>query len=507
MLWLGLHLPQLALDLFRRSLSGGPAFAICDRLTVLQACDEAIAQGVHPGMKRASALALAPGLLLLDRDPSRERLALEQVAAWALQFTPSVSLQPARLAAAAAAPTASDEPIGLLLEVEPSLRLFGGLQALLAQLRSGLQMLGFGSSIAAAPTAGGAWLLARHDDGIVVTGMPELASALAELPVQLLEHARPRTALLESLGVRSIAQLGKLPRAGLARRLGKELLAELDRAYGRIHEPRLWFEAPSEFHVRMELLAQVEHAEALLFAARRLLAQLTGWLLARHAATRALQLVAEHDDHPDTVLQLRLAEPSRELARLVALLREHLNNTRLPEAAHTLVLHCTSVETSTPDTASLFPTQSGGGDGLGPLIERLQARLGNRRVQRLQLAADHRPEAAYRFEHVERLEQLGTASAADDDNPAGLSTLPRPLWLLRQPIALAERAQRPYWNSHLNLLAGPERIETGWWDGHLVQRDYFIAEDEAHTLYWIFRERPSAAGSGGGGWFLQGKFG
>lgn len=90
--------------------------------------------------------------------------------------------------------------------------------------------------------------------------------------------------------------------------------------------------------------------------------------------------------------------------------------------------------------------------------------------------------------------------------PLTAGALPRPLWLLQTPVALDERNSQPWWRGPLSLLAGPERIESGWWDGGLVQRDYFVAEDADHVLYWIFRERPSAACSRQG-WYLQGRFG
>ena len=58
----------------------------------------------------------------------------------------------------------------------------------------------------------------------------------------------------------------------------------------------------------------------------------------------------------------------------------------------------------------------------------------------------------------------------------------------------------------LRLLAGPERIETGWWDEHPVQRDYFIAEAHDGALVWVFRHRlPQPPGEPV--WFLQGLFG
>ncbi|MFM7568234.1 MAG: DNA polymerase Y family protein, partial [Betaproteobacteria bacterium] len=80
----------------------------------------------------------------------------------------------------------------------------------------------------------------------------------------------------------------------------------------------------------------------------------------------------------------------------------------------------------------------------------------------------------------------------------------RPLWLIDPPVALSERNNRPFWESPLSLLAGPERIESGWWDDKLVLRDYFIAEDTSHRLLWIFRERLSDTGKA---WYLHGRFG
>jgi protein ImuB len=68
---------------------------------------------------------------------------------------------------------------------------------------------------------------------------------------------------------------------------------------------------------------------------------------------------------------------------------------------------------------------------------------------------------------------------------------PRPLWLLDAPRLLRE--------GDLALLAGPERIESGWWDGGEVRRDYFIARIGEGSLVWVYRERER-------GWFLHGIF-
>ena len=48
---------------------------------------------------------------------------------------------------------------------------------------------------------------------------------------------------------------------------------------------------------------------------------------------------------------------------------------------------------------------------------------------------------------------------------------------------------------------GPERIETGWWKGSTIRRDYFRVEDQHGRRFWIFRDLRN------GDWFLHGVFG
>ena len=72
----------------------------------------------------------------------------------------------------------------------------------------------------------------------------------------------------------------------------------------------------------------------------------------------------------------------------------------------------------------------------------------------------------------------------------------------REPVALLLRGHHPFYGSPLRLISGPERIESGWWDGALVLRDYFVAEGEEGACYWIYRERDA----GSARWFLHGLF-
>ena len=73
---------------------------------------------------------------------------------------------------------------------------------------------------------------------------------------------------------------------------------------------------------------------------------------------------------------------------------------------------------------------------------------------------------------------------------------PGPLWLLAEPRPIQQPAAE-------NLLAGPERIESGWWDGDdaEIARDYYVARRRDRSLVWVFRDRRPPHG-----WFLHGYF-
>jgi protein ImuB len=499
MLWCAIYLHNLPLEVFQRtanqaidlSKSTGLQLAVCDRHKVLMASVAAQTLGVNAGIKRATALALCPDIALVDRSATREQNALTQVATWALQFTPSVSL----------------EAQGLVMEIEPSLRLFGGLDSLLAQVKAGLDTLGFNAQIACAGTPSGAWLLAQHSDGAIAEIGPQLNMRLASLPIALLSQTKPHLSALQAIGATTLKDLVQLPRAGLSRRFGKALLEELDKALGKLPDLREYYEAPIEFHSKLELMAQVETSEALLFAARRMLVELVGWLSARHCAVKAFELVALHDDRgprisPPTVFNIQFSEPNRELSRLSDLLREKLNTLSLKAPAHTLLLHCTQVQELPSASGHLFMMPQNAQQTLGRLVEKLQARLGRHQVLQIKLKPDYRPEAAFMLSDF----TPNISTEVDEISPWAYG-LPRPLWLMSTPLAIEERNQRPYWQGALQLLAGPERIEGGWWDNHFVQRDYFIAEDLQNNLYWIYRERGNHKQNVELGWFMQGRFG
>ena len=437
-------------------------------------------------MSEANAWTLSAQLEAMPRQPEQEQQALHEAAMWALHFTPQVVLRAS----------------GVLLEVDASLRLFNGLDRLLAQLINGIADLGLKAQSAYAPTATAAWLLARSD----IDWQKNPDDPLAAIPLTAIDAAHPHLTTLHDIGCHTFGQLRRMPRAGIARRFGSELLREIDRACGDEAEVHAWFTAPASFDVKLELPAQVEHTDALLFAACRLLLQLTGWLNAHQAAVTSVTLWLHHEptrqrDHRSTPVVIQLAAGSRDPEHLTLLLRERLAQVILIAPVIELALAADQiVALATPNT-ELFATAISQAEGITRLLERLQSRLGSAAVRQLSLHADHRPEKSFQLGPI--MQRKGRSAAV----PA-VPVSARPAWLLPRPLPLITRQHKPFYQSPLTLLVGPERIESGWWDDALAQRDYFIAENELGVLLWIFRLR---SGNGqytgdGSGWFLHGHF-
>jgi protein ImuB len=204
-----------------------------------------------------------------------------------------------------------------------------------------------------------------------------------------------------------------------------------------------------------------------------------------------------------TTLAIALGSASRDLAHLTLLLQEHLAKVALSDSVIELSLQAEDVQPLAAPNTELFPTAASQSESMVRLIERLESRLGQEAISRLTVMGDHRPERCSVPVAAHRIGGGRKARAGQGELLAAFPT--RPAWLLRQPLALLVRGDRPFYQSPLTILAGPERIEAGWWDDELATRDYFIACNDAHLLLWVYRER-QGAGLDEPGWFLHGFF-
>ena len=478
MQWIALHLPNLPLEALTRAFATPEPRGITEN-HVIVACDGcAVACGVKPGMTVSAATALAPQLVVRPRNVAAENEALLGLAAWAMQFTPNIAI---------------DLPASLALEVTGSTRLFGSLARIAAHLGEGCAQMGFTIRTAAAPTARSAIWLARSGREVFVADPMQIERTIAGLPVCVAVEDENTLDALAAIGASRIGDVLALPRPEFARRFGQTLLDDLDRALGRVPDPCAFFTPPATFHARLELPAEVTQTEALLFAVKRLFVQLDGFLAARAGGVRRFVLKLTHRDSEPTSVSIGLVAPSRNASHFTVLARERLTPLALPAPVRAISLEADDIAPLVGEDLTLFPGGSCPTEDWWQLVERLRARLGTGMVHGVALAAEHRPEYA-----SQGCELTANGKAAPT---ATVSSAPRPFWLLADPRPLAEIDAAPHYGGPLRLLAGPERIESGWWDSGDIARDYFVAQTPDCALVWIYRERHAA-----GGWFLHGLF-
>jgi protein ImuB len=259
-----------------------------------------------------------------------------------------------------------------------------------------------------------------------------------------------------------------------ARRFG-QALSTSSTAHWAGARARAFFEPPRASSVRWNCPHRCRLRKPLLFAAAALLPELE--VISRCARPRAgtgarLPSRAASRHRPEARLRRRArrwahaAPPARDA-------RPH----RLPAAVHTIGIARAAGVGAVGVERRFVPEQPEADGDL--LLERLRIRLGKDAVYGIATAADHRPENAWR-----PCQEQGRAIATANRH--------RPLWLLPRPL--------PCHDGRLKLKTGPERIESGWWDGGDVARDYYVAEDRNGAQLWVYCDRVS------GEWYVHGVF-
>jgi len=464
MQWACISFPQLALDdvLRRRADHASPLVLFegaGSRARVLAANATARHHGLHIGQSLTAARALYPRVNAIEHDAAAVERCHDFLAAWAYRYSSQVC---------------RTFPQILLLEVRASFRLFGGWAALQAGLRRDLAALGFVHRIAVAPNPHAALVLASARDGCAIEDEAHLLGALGTLPVERSGLDAACAESLQRMGLRRLRQLFVLPRAELGKRIGAQALLHLDHLRGAAAIALDFHQPPDVFDQRIELPFNTSSHESLLFPLRRLLRDFSAFLAGRDGGAQRFTLAFEHERGTPTEISVGLLAPERDPELLFAIARARLDHIRLREPVCGLRLISDELPPFTPARRDLFDTRPQQAVTWDALRERLRARLGEQAVQGLAMHPDHRPERAWRA-HAGADTSRGTRASSGTIEPLP----PRPAWLLTRPIPLRERVAR--------ILAGPERIESGWWDGADMRRDYYIIETASHQRAWAFR--------------------
>jgi len=465
---------------------------------VIAAADAAArSQGLRPAMPLAHAMAMVPGLVVVDADPQGDRRALSDLAAWCLHLSPM---------------TAPDPPDGLWIDTTGCAHLHGGESRMLDTLVGRLAAVGLSARAGLADTPGAAHAMARYGGGSVAVIAPDgQADALALLPLRALRIAPETADSLRRLGLDLVGQLLTMPRGPLARRFGDTLLRRLDQAMGRVAEPIQPVLLPGTISIRRAFVEPIATAEAFATVILALVGEACTVLQARGAGARTLDLVFERVDGSVQVVRIGTARPVRDPMHLARLLDERIEmvDPGLGVEAMRLVLPLVEPLAHTQCVSNLGGS-SGEAADIAVLIDRLSNRLGAGKVYRVAPVESDVPERA-----VVAVPPLTPVSGR-----GWITPWPRPARLLPRPepvVAMSMLPDHPprafTWRRvrHRVMCAdGPERITGEWWrrSSELTAvRDYWVVETQDGCRFWLFRQGDGLdPATGGLAWFLHGFF-
>jgi len=500
-MWFGVQFPHLGIEIFERchSEAAAPPAVLAEDGRVRLVNAPARAAGIVPGSTLATAHGVAPGLRHFERDGIAEQRRLYCLAESGYRFTSHVSVCP---------------PDGLVLDIAGSLDLFGGTAAVAADLAERFARMGHAASVALAHTPAAAMTLARaralagamRSSAGESSDRAEILRALHDAPVACAEIEKRDVERLADMGVSRIGQLLRLPRDELGTRFGRALVDYLARLVGDIPDPTIPVAPRERFSSSLNLIEAVSSKQALLFPMRRLAAELAVWLEARQLG--ALGLIWKlHPLHgPSRHIETRFARARTDFRGILAIARLQLDQANLPDEIMGIDLLGDTLAPLSRDTHALI---AGGDDAVEAgarmeLIDRIAARLGDSVLHSVALADDHRPERAWLTRRPGSSQaltkrQVTVPDVMEDGPETGRQTARclRPLWLFDPPARVAIEGFR--------LLAGPERIECGWWDDRIA-RDYFVAVRTDGARCWLYRALAGTRPTQSESWFLHGYF-
>ncbi|MES2698214.1 MAG: DUF6504 family protein [Pseudomonadota bacterium] len=470
--------------------------------------DAGQAAGAAPGMMVADARALCPSLQVFPSDPAGDLAFLERLALWARRWGPWAAL---------------DAPDGLLVDVTAVAHLFGGEQALLADVHDRLGARGIAVRAAIAPTAGAAWALARYGaPGAILSPGEDVAMRLASLPVAALRLDDDVLLVLRRLGLKRIGDMAELGRDAVQRRFRNRRspaanpLIRLDQIAGHVPEPLLPVVAVEPALVERRLLEPIRHRPLLDQVLADLASDMTRALEARAQGARRLEIGLWRVDGKVVLRQLELAAATRDASHVCRLFSARLDDVDAGFGIELVRLLAIWTEPLPLAQADLEAAAETHGTSLGACIDRLTVRLGPAAVRRPVPRGSHKPERAQAW--APPLAPVPPSQEVFDFHCRPLKILDR-AELIAVLYASPDGSPRRFrWRGQVRdvaRVAGPERIAPEWWreKGTARLRDYYRIEDEAGRRYWIYRN--GLAGDGRGpdragampDWFLHGFFG
>jgi protein ImuB len=470
--------------------------------------------GLAPGLSLADARARHPNLIAVEAAPEEEARLLAKLADWCSRFTPLVAL---------------DGADGLMLDIAGVAHLFGGEEKMAHEIETRLAAQGLGVSLGIADTPRAAWALARFSSQRIAPTNPAdrlFAKIFHGLPLAALGLDEKTVADLSRAGLRRIGDIALRPRAPIAARFGADVMNRLDALCGLERgaiSPR--FAAP-DFSAERRFASAISRREDVEATIAGLAEDLVTLLDRQAKGGRQFEVRLFRVDGAMRRIGVGAGRPLNDPRTIARLFRERLDAPGEDEidagyGIDLVRLSCLVAEPLASSQRELDEAHEGERErNLADLLDRLSARLGARRVTRLEFIDTHIPEfavAAIPASARIALKARSLPPSLLEEREAQAPSPTRPLRLFERPELIEAIAEIPdgpplrfKWRRVLHEIAaieGPERIAAEWWRrADALTRDYFRAEDTQGRRFWLYREGLYGRETIRAKWFLHGLF-
>lgn len=473
MLWLYLRLPRLQLDT-QAPEDERPVAVVDERDNrVVQLNDPASREGIALGMGLATAAALCWDIQLLPYQSALEIRRLKELAQGLYDISGDISLDP---------------PDGIWLGASRMVKYHNGFDNYCKKITHFLHQRRLSGQLASGHTPLAAKLLA-HAPEVSLNECPDrLRQAIRACPLNATELLEQTQEHLHRLGIKHLSGLLDIPPKALSRRFDRQLVEYVGRLVGHLPHPLPFYQPPEDFRQHRELPCELESSDRLAPWVRRLLDELEAFLHQRDRVVERIELTLQLRNRPPLSLTIGAARGESRAERWQPLVQLTLERHPLEAPVCGLTLTAHTLLPRPGQSGHLLNERHGASMEPAQLVALLQARLGSDRVRGLMIEEDFRPLRA----SIES-PPLEPSSPTDRGTEAAQSVPPalRPAFLLAEPQAYLQP---------LEIIEGPERITTGWWDGEPQVRDYYIVRNAQGQWCWAFREPTRTE------WFLQGYF-
>ncbi len=487
-MWLSIRLPQLPLEAIQTESfqtkseqdRNQRAIAVIEDNRILCVNQSAQLQGVQIGQTITNAFALCETIQLYQRKPQQEQQLLKSLAILVYPISSSVIIE---------------SQGNLILEIARSLKLYKGLNNLLNLVKKILDDESTNYQLAIGHTPTSAEILSYMPLAYSMQAISKaeqvntdkLHNLLCKLSIQSMLLDEKIIQKFQSVGFKNIESLKKLPHSSLQKRFGKKTLDYLLKLFNQQADPRDYFRPDENFYQHLEFNEVIHHRQGLLFPIKRLLKSLVNFLHLQQKNAQCLEWKLFDSSKNSLCFKVVFSNSQINLKNYFELTQLNLEQHQLKEPIEAIALTANQLSPLKIETQELFE-QAGAFKQDSHFINKIRAKLGSSSCLKIAQSSSHLPEQASVVTLNPTPLTAEKTTRQQTHQPTWLLESPKPIRLVNQQLVL---------NGKLTIVSSPQKIASNWWS-NCEARDYYIAEHENGSVYWIFFDQIKRL------WFLQG---